>query len=410
MNMAKNITKTLTVAIATFAMTISPAFADDFLNDKMDALENQIDIYKEIVSAGGWPSLGAYQKLELGSQSANVATLREVLTLTGDLEKQSTSFWDRDSKKQENISANMYDERLEQAVKNFQARHGLEVDGIIGPNTHKALAVPAVERLAQLMVAKQELTSFIQTNGEFEDGILVNLPGYTLYGLNNGKKVEEMRVIVGSTRHRTPLFSNQIEYVEFNPTWIVPQSIATKEMLGKIKNDPSYVSRAGFKLTQNGQHVDATSVNWDEYDRGNFPFRLTQRSGSGNALGKVKFMIPNNSSIYLHDTAQRHLFEKDYRALSHGCIRVQDPQQLARYVMGYGSNMSGDEVDATYNDRSQHRVTLEKPITVHAVYWTAWVDDSSKQPYFYDDVYRKQTAQIADVRRQLEGVVEMAAN
>lgn len=410
-------------AILLLGLTISAsASATEFLDNQIQALEKQINLYEDMVKEGGWPSYHSNKKLTPGITHDAVANLREILTITGDLENASKNetkpFWQKSNRKvndqpvaaEENLAPNFYDSRLEDAVKRFQSRHGLEPDGIVGTGTQKALNVPATHRLAQLMVAKERLLAFNQANPNIDEAVIVNIPGYRLFGLSDGEAEEQMKVIVGSTRHRTPLFSNQIAYVELNPQWYVPRSIATKEMLPKIKNDPSFVSRSGFRLSQDGQTVDANNIDWSTVDHSNFDFRLTQRSGRGNALGKVKFMIPDNRSIYLHDTSKPKLFSQDYRALSHGCIRLEDPLAMAKFILRHSNNISPEEASAMYESSGQKRITLENPINVHAVYWTAWVEKGSDQPQFYGDVYNRDQTAIAEKKRELEGVVSIAAN
>ena len=232
----------------------------------------------------------------------------------------------------------------------------------------------------------------------------MNVPAFTLTGYENGQKALNMRVIVGKPNTRTPIFSNVITDVVFNPSWGAPQSIVRKELLPKLRNNPSYFVNAGFTVYHNGVPVDPHSIDPDA--GGSFNFR--QRPGSHNALGKIKFNLPDNDDIYLHSTAKPELFKGEMRALSHGCIRLEDPRAMAQFVLGGEEGWDGEKIDKTY-DSSTSRSVEVSPVAVHLVYWTAWVGDDGKV-HFFDDVYKRDNEVSTALAPQNDEGVKLVAN
>jgi L,D-transpeptidase YcbB len=268
-------------------------------------------------------------------------------------------------------------------VKHFQARHGLNVDGTLGKSTQAMLAVPVEKRITQIEATLARIAA--NPLPDANKFILVNLPAYTLYGIENNSTNLTMRVIVGNRANHTPLFDNQVTDVIFNPPWSVPARIARNEMIPKLRKNPSYFINAGFTVTQDGVAVDPMTANPDE---GGFSFR--QHSGTGNALGKIKFNIPDNDDIYLHSTSSPKLFQQEDRALSHGCIRLEKPRDLAHFVMENETGWSVDKIDHAYDSDTQRSVRVDS-VSVHLVYWTAYVD-AQGTAHFYNDVYNKDKA------------------
>jgi murein L,D-transpeptidase YcbB/YkuD len=206
--------------------------------------------------------------------------------------------------------------------------------------------------------------------------------------VENGKVSLMMRVIIGNRQNHTPLFDNVVTDVIFNPPWSVPARIARNEMIPKLRDNPEYFINAGFVVTQDGVQVDPTEV---DPDSGDFSFR--QRPGTGNALGKIKFNIPDSDDIYLHSTSSPKLFAQEDRALSHGCIRLEKPRDLAHFVLGSEAGWTNEKIDVAYDSNSEKRVHVQD-VPVHLVYWTAMVDENGVA-HFYGDVYRKNNAVTA---------------
>lgn len=373
--------------------TADSSSASGLIGKQLAALNTQIESYASLAKEGGWPKLAVNGKLEPGDTNNAVPVLREILTKTGDFNGDTAS--------------PLYDEALAESVKRFQTRHGLEADGVLGKGTINAINTPAVERLAQLQVNADRLKSFLDAEAlatNADRSIIVNIPAFQLYALERGEVARKMKVIIGKNVTRTPLLASDITRVHFNPTWNVPYSIASKEMLPKLQNDPSYLARNGYTLTDSeGSRIDANSVDWNSVGRRDFNYRIAQRPGSGNALGKIKFHMPDTQAIYLHDTAKPALFAESFRALSHGCIRVEDPKALAHFVLGREAELDGTRIDQMYESARQQAVSLENPVPVRVVYWTAWVDDAGT-PHFYGDVYNKDGQLIAEKLKSVDGM------
>jgi murein L,D-transpeptidase YcbB/YkuD len=198
-----------------------------------------------------------------------------------------------------------------------------------------------------------------------------------------------MRVIIGNRKNHTPLFDSNVTHVIFNPQWHVPEKIAKNELIPKLLKDPNYFINAGFVVTKDGEVVDPLHMTADE--GGDFSFR--QLAGDDNALGKVKFDLPDTDNIYLHSTPSPRLFAKDDRALSHGCIRVQSPRELTHFVLRNEAKWDANRIDKTYDNDKEHSVKVDESIPVHLVYWTAFVD-ASGIVHFYNDVYAKDPAEM----------------
>lgn len=357
-----------------------------------DALDKLLKQYQDIANNGGWPEWPASKKtrdIHAGSSDKRIPILRQELTIMGDYKPAS------------GISSlsPVYDGTLVAAVKHFQARHGLNVDGVLTKSTQTALAVPVEKRITQILatISRMKEHPLIDEN-KF---ILINLPAFTLYAYAQGKETLSMRVIVGNRANHTPLFDNEVTDVIFNPPWHVPVRIARNEMIPKLRNNPEYFIRAGFVVTQDGVEVDPMQVSPDSDD---LTFR--QSPGAGNALGKIKFNVPDPYDVYLHSTSTPKLFAKEDRALSHGCIRLQKPRELAYFVMGNEKGWNENRIDHAYDSSTQRSVRVTH-VPVHLVYWTAFVDEDGTA-HFYNDVYNKDKNEAAKQRQAGSGMVVAA--
>ena len=267
------------------------------------------------------------------------------------------------------------------AVKAFQRSAGLSPDGIAGRRTIDALnGKKAVNRANQLALNMERLRWLPRNLGSRY--VFVNQPAYKMQIVNRGETEWSTRVIVGKPSNQTYFFSDQMERVEFNPYWGLPQSIIKNEYLHRVQNNPSYFEQRGYEvLNSRGQRISGWDVDWWNY-RGGIGVR--QKPGPRNALGEVKFMFPNKHAIYLHDTPKRALFEKDKRAFSHGCVRVQNPRDLATQLLGW----SQSKIASTIAGRKNTPVQLAKKLPVHLTYFTAWTDEAGDLAY-YEDVYKR---------------------
>ncbi len=291
--------------------------------------------------------------LKVGMTDTRVAVLRTRLGLTAT-----------------DADGDIYDEALQKAVRDFQAQRKLKANGALGPATVAALN-------ASLRQPRVNLESEIVANMERwrwlphdigASNVLVNVPEYKVRVTKDGVLVHDAKVVVGKPNTPTPIFSDTMAFVVMNPSWNVPQSIIKKEYLPKLANDPDYLARHGFVVTYaNGQ------------------MQVRQPPGEDNALGHIKFMFPNNFSVYLHDTSSRSLFTKDKRAFSHGCVRVDNPYKFAEIVMGAENGWTADRVESMVGGNEQ-RIDLKEKIPVHIAYFTAYVDDDGELKLL-DDIY-----------------------
>jgi murein L,D-transpeptidase YcbB/YkuD len=284
----------------------------------------------------------------------------------------------------------VFDEDLDTGVRHFQRRHGLDVDGVVGPATLSALNASADERVRRIEVNMERWRWLPQDLGRRY--VIVNIANFELDVVEAEQEVMTMRVIVGRDYRRTPVFSGKMTYIVLSPYWHVPPSLAVKDILPQVRSDPGYLSRKGFKVFQgwgaDTKEIDPGSVDWSKVTGTNFNYRFRQDPGPVNALGRVKFMLPNKFDVYLHDTPSPDLFEKSARAFSSGCIRIEKPIELVEYVLRGDPKWNRDAVLAAIDRRVEQTVQLREPIPVHLLYWTAWVD-AAGTVHFRDDIYSR---------------------
>jgi murein L,D-transpeptidase YcbB/YkuD len=216
----------------------------------------------------------------------------------------------------------------------------------------------------------------------------VNIAGFRAYLVNDGKVIWETRVQVGKPFHQTPVFRDEMTYVVMNPTWTVPYSIATKEMLPVIQRDPDYFKTRTFDVRNRaGENVDPETIDWSKHSRRNLPYTFVQRPGPRNALGRIKFIFPNEYSVYLHDTPSKSLFGRSERAFSHGCIRTQNPFDLAELLLR-PKGWDRERIDAQIESLETKTVHLAEPLPVLLLYLTTDIGPNGEQ-HFYKDIYER---------------------
>ncbi len=339
-------------------------------NTHYQTLKKMLRVYTKVLSEGiAWPRVADGAPIKPGSTDSRVANVREILAITGDY-----SGPDNGSTK--------YDPTLVAAMVNFQQRHGLESKGLIGKQSFLALNVSPSDRQRQIILNMERWRWMPDSLGA--DHFLVNIAGFELQRIDANQIVERMNVVVGAVATQTPEFTANMSYVELNPTWTVPYSIATKEMLPKIRANP-YAYADDFDLFASGKLADWGSVNWNAANPGSFPYVFRQRPGPKNALGKVKFMLPNKHNIYLHDTPAKDKFANSTRAFSHGCIRLSRPGDLAYQLLEDKKGMTASDIDGIWASGETTQVQLPRPIPVHLVYATAFATEKGIE--FRADVY-----------------------
>ena len=340
-------------------------------------LQAALTEHRRIAEAGRWPQVPAGPTLRPGDADDRLQVLGQRLAVTGDLPAGAR------------VDYSTYGGALQQAVTDFQERHGLDADGIIGPATLKALNVPVEKRIDQLRVNLERARWVLDSlAGDF---VVVNIAGFRAYVYRNREEVWSTRVMVGKTYRKTPVFRSEMKYLVFNPTWTVPYSIATKDLLPAIQRDPQYLANRNFVVKdRDGNIVDPASIDWGALSRRNFPYVLVQQPGTNNALGEIKFIFPNQYSVYLHDTPSKSLFGKSARAFSSGCVRVEYPFDFAEQLLG-PDGWDAERVQAERMRRETRSVFLSKPMPVLLLYWTAEVGADGRI-HFYEDVYERDQA------------------
>ncbi|MFT6925511.1 MAG: murein L,D-transpeptidase YcbB/YkuD [Psychromonas sp.] len=280
----------------------------------------------------------------------------------------------------------LYSPALGNIIRAFQVRHGLRADAVIGAKTRYWLNISRQERvrLMALNILRQQLSA-IETSNK----ILVNIPNYKMEYWEADQKVFESKIIVGQTKRKTPLFSANLDTIVFNPSWNVPTSIMRKDILPKALSNPDYLTQNRYQIIENWHsknEISADKIDWASMTVNNFPYKLRQKSGRSNALGLYKFNTPNKNAIYLHDTPARYLFEKQDRAFSSGCIRVQKAQQFAQLLIDK-SGYSSRDYELHRDSTETSMLSLKKKIKVYIIYETVWVDKFGSTQ-FRNDIYQ----------------------
>ncbi len=284
-----------------------------------------------------------------------------------------------------------YDTALVSAVRAFQRQHGLNADGIVGPNTVEAMNRTPAEKFQQLRINLERLRWLPRDLGERY--LLVNIAGFQLTAIERGQYILDMRIIVGREYRSTPSFRSRITHMILNPYWNIPASIARKDLLPKQRKDPAYFTAQNIRVyedyTYRSSPIDPETVDWNAIKSG-FPYALRQEPGKQNALGSIKFMLPNAYSIYLHDTPSKSLFSKDIRTFSSGCIRLEAPLLLADFALQ--GNMSPEALKGQIDSGKTKQINLPEPLPVYIVYLTTWIDSNQNIHYSLDTYGRDQRA------------------
>ena len=339
-------------------------------NIHYQSLKKMLKVYTQVIDEGiSWPMIAQGATVKAGGSDPRIPDVRHILSLTGDFD------W-------ADNNSPVFDQNLAIALRKFQLRHGLEAKGLLGKQTIVALNISPEERQRQIILNMERWRWMPDSLGD--EHFLVNIAAFELQHWQSNVIVDRMNVVVGAVATQTPEFSGAMQYLELNPYWTVPYSIATKEMLPKLQVDA--MAYAGdFEVFAGGKVVDWNSIDWSSYGGGgSFPFTFRQLPGPKNALGKVKFMLPNKFNIYLHDTPAKDKFANSTRAFSHGCIRLSRPTDLA-YSLLARSGMDQDAVNAVWAGGQNTRVNLPAPIPVHLIYATAFSSENGIE--FRTDVY-----------------------
>lgn len=336
-----------------------------------------------------WPVLTMSDTLRPEQQSQDLTVLREILQRTGMLatSENITLFNEQPAVVDAAASSpDTYTGDLVEGVKRFQQWQGLEADGVIGKRTRDWLNVSPQTRAALLALNIQRLR-LVPDN--VSTGIMVNIPDYSLNYYQNGTQRLSSRVIVGQPKRKTPLMSSSLYNVVVNPPWNVPTTLIRQDIVPKVIKDPSYLQRNNYTLLS-GWHsevetIDPTMIDWSVVSADRFPYRIRQAPGANNSLGRYKFNMPNSEAIYLHDTPNHGLFQRDIRALSSGCVRVNKASELAGLLL-QDAGWNDARISSTLAQGNTTYVPVKQRIPVNLYYLTAWVADDGK-PQFRTDIY-----------------------
>jgi len=328
--------------------------------------------YRQLLAEGGWPGVRGGETLKPGMTDPRILELRRRLAITGDLRGAP-------------LDLETYDEPLAAAVRSFQERHRLTADAEVGPATLAELNVPAEARMRQIQVNLERARHVLHEIGD-EDLVIVDIAGYELRYVQDRKVTWTSRVVVGRPYRQTPIFKSAIDHVIVNPTWTVPPTILSQDILPEVRRDPGYLARKGLDvIDRNGRRVDPASVDWSRYTGRNFPYSLRQAPGDANALGRIKIMFPNPYLVYLHDTPSRSLFDRDERAFSSGCIRVERPFELVERLL-HDPDWDGAALQRAVATGRTQTIRLAKPVKILLIYWTVDETDDGRI-VFKRDVY-----------------------
>lgn len=352
------------------------------------ALKTALLRYLEIEKQGAWQHLPLKGSLKVGKSYSVVPLLREHLRITGDYKSCGAS------------EGEVYDKCLKKAIIHFQKRHGLVTKGMIDRETIKALNVPIELRIKQMRLNLDRIKWLHERQSKRH--IMINIPAFTLFFEEDGKLRQQMRVITGKKKNPTPIFSNTVKTIVLNPHWNVPKSIIQKEMIPKLIKNPNAMARQGIEIRQgwgkDALLVSGSSVDWTQYRYSKtMPYHFAQVPGYKNALGKVKFLFPNQFSVYMHDTPNKNLFKRSSRAFSHGCIRLHKPRELLKTFSTFNETVDFDKAQHRLKGKKKAYLSLTNQVPVDVIYLTAYVDYEGVLQ-FRNDVYGYDKMQLQSYR------------
>lgn len=346
------------------APTLSPATAE--------TTERAIQAYDAIVARGGWPKVPPVDELRLGNRHPSVVDLRQRLAVSGDLDPSA-------------VGNDIYDSYVEEAVRRFQARHGLTVDGILRGPTLGAMNVPAETRRDQLKVNISRLTTLSTNLGPRY--VVVNIPAARVEAIENDVAVSRHTAVVGKPDRPSPDINSKIVEINFNPYWTVPVSIVRKDLIPLMQNEPDYLTQNHIRIYDpRHDELQPSQINWYSEDATHYTFR--QDPGDFNSLGHIRINFPSAYGVYMHDTPLKNLFGEDFRYDSSGCVRVQNVRQLVGWLLDETKGWTSDKIDQSIKSGEQINARLSKPVPLHWVYVTAW-SASDGVVQFREDIYSR---------------------
>ena len=334
-------------------------------------LKTKLKRYMQLGASAQMPRVAHGPLIRPGMSDPRIVSIRKILWILEDLphEPMGNNPW--------------YDDELQSTIITFQKRQGLAADGIIGRATIDALSLSIDQRIRQIRGNMERFRWLPDSLGPYY--LFVNIPDFSLTVIKNGRTISTHRVIVGKSYRKTPVFASRLEYMVFNPTWTVPPTILLKDVLPSVKKDPGYLKSKRIRVfRRDGAEVDPETIDWNSPSAKSLVFR--EDPGDDNSLGKVKFMFPNRYDVYLHDTPSRTLFDKTERAFSSGCIRVQNPLDLAVILLNDPVKWGRPQVDAMVAAKATRTVFISEKPMVYILYFTVWTDENGTVN-FRKDIY-----------------------
>jgi murein L,D-transpeptidase YcbB/YkuD len=344
--------------------TLSPATAEH--------TAQAIARYDQIVARGGWKEVPKLGRLRLGSRSPSIVVLRERLSVAGDLDPSAGV-------------SDVYDSYVDAAVRRFQARHGLAVDGSVRELTLKALNVPAQVRLAQLRTNATRLRTMSGNLGN--RFVVCNIPAAHIEAIEGGVAVSRHTAVVGKPDRASPDINSRIVEVNFNPYWTVPVSIVRRDLIPKMQAEPDYLEKNLIRIFDpKGNELTPSQINWYSEEAVNYRFK--QDPGELNSMGSIRINFPSQHGVYMHDTPSKNLFGEDFRFHSSGCVRVQNVRELVNWLLVETPGWSRNEIDSVIKSGERKDARLGRPVPLYWVYVTAWATPDGVVQ-FRDDIYHR---------------------
>src|SRR3984957_4774394 len=346
------------------APTLSPTTAQ--------TTEHAVETYDAIVTRGGWPAVPKVDELRLGTRHPSVVDLRSRLSVSGDLDPSA-------------VGNDIYDSYVEEAVRRFQSRHGLTIDGIVHESTLDAINVPATTRRDQLKVNIERLKTLTSNLGPRY--VVANIPAARVEAIENDVVVSRHTAVAGKPDRASPDINSKIIQINFNPFWTVPASIVRKDLIPKMQDQPEYLSDNHIRIFDSRQkELQPSQINWYSEEATSYTFK--QDPGDFNSLGHIRINFPSAYGVYMHDTPLKNLFGDDFRFHSSGCMRVQNVRQLVAWLLEGTKGWSLDDIDRAVKSGEQKNIELKKPVPLHWVYVTAW-SGADGVVQFREDIYGK---------------------
>ena len=350
--------------VRNFQPTLSPTSVRD--------VENSLREYSALVNEGGWNAVPGSKKLRLGARDESVRALRRRLAISKDLDGGL-------------VNSTVFDSYVEAAVKNFQARHGMAVDGVVGQLTLSALNVPAEVRFRQLetnLVRLRSLSGYLGNRY-----VMVNVPAAIIETVSDGRIHSRHTAVVGKIDRQTPILNSKIYQVNFNPFWTVPRSIIRKDLIPIMQKEPEYLTKHSIRIfAPDGSEIPPTNVNWNTEEAVNYRFR--QDPGEKNSLGQMRINFKNPHAVYLHDTPNKNLFGKEVRFHSSGCVRVQNVREFVQWLLKDTNGWARPTIDQTIKGGERIDANMKKAVPLYLTYVTAWGSPDGVV-HFRDDVYNR---------------------